>query len=116
MALKRKKKTSRRRVMQLDELKPKKKRLRAKRRVYRRKIKARKISSQEAAEQALKERRAKAKKIKRIDNASLYAGSAMYYYCHDCGLESDVRGESDFSPVCHTCGPCQSMKDKGWLE
>lgn len=51
-----------------------------------------------------------------VDNAALYAGSQMYYYCHSCKHLADVL------PECHTerprqlCNFCQVMKDLGWLE
>ena len=64
----------------------------------------------------LAKRKAKAKKDGRVNNASLPAGACMYYYCYGCGLESDVRGEGDFSPVEHHCPPCREMKEKGWLD
>lgn len=70
--------------------------------------------NKEQAVKALEKR--KANPPKRIDNASLYAGSPMYYYCHSCGALADVLGEE------HTCAPrrlcedCQEMNEKGWLK
>ena len=82
----------------------------------RRKKKTPALKGKAGALVALKERKQRAKKEGRVNNASLPAGSAMYYYCYTCGLESDVRGEDDFSTVCHTCPACRNMKDMGWVE
>ena len=55
-------------------------------------------------------------KPKQIDNASLYAGSPMYYYCYTCGHESDCLPEGHFDRPSHICGECQALKSLGWLE
>lgn len=69
----------------------------------------------EAALKALKERQNNPPK--EIDNASLYAGSPMYYYCESCGHLADVLPESDFSSrPKELCKDCQTMKYSGWLE
>jgi hypothetical protein len=69
---------------------------------------------QESAISALEIRRSDRPKQK--DNASLHAGSMMYYYCRMCGHESDVRGEGDFSPVRHYCNSCEKMRTAGWVD
>jgi hypothetical protein len=69
--------------------------------------------SKEQALKALEKR--KAHPPKRVDNASLYAGSPMYYYCRSCGALADVLGEEHISPPRHLCDDCEEMKDKGWL-
>jgi len=51
-----------------------------------------------------------------IHNASLYAGSPMYYYCVSCGHKSDVLSESHFCKPKSLCKECQALKDCGWLE
>lgn len=53
---------------------------------------------------------------KRINNADLYAGSPMYYYCVSCGHQSDVLPETHFGRPRQLCGECQALKDAGWLE
>jgi hypothetical protein len=53
---------------------------------------------------------------KHIDNASLYAGSPMYYYCRMCGHESDVLPESHFGAPRRLCTACQHCKDMGWFD
>lgn len=58
----------------------------------------------------------KANPPKRIDNASLYAGSPMYFYCVLCGHLADTKPESFTTPIRKLCGECQTMKDMGWLE
>jgi rubrerythrin len=67
---------------------------------------------QEKAVAAFKER--KANPPKQIDNASLYAGSSMYFYCNDCGGVADILPECYGTIPKHTCPDCQEMKDKGW--
>lgn len=53
---------------------------------------------------------------KQIDNASLYAGSPMYFYCVSCGAPSDIKSENYLTPPKKLCPECQAMKDAGWLE
>jgi hypothetical protein len=57
-----------------------------------------------------------ANKPKRINNESLKAGSAMYYYCRMCGAQHHERAESDCSPVPKLCAPCQKLANAGWDE
>ena len=68
----------------------------------------------ESATQALKDRRAN--QPKRIDNASLYAGSPMYFYCVSCGHLADTKPEDYRTPPKKLCTECQTLKDCGWLE
>jgi hypothetical protein len=69
----------------------------------------------EAAVAALRERREN--KPNPIDNASLPAGSPMYYYCISCGHLSDTKPENWFvGQPRKLCSECQAMKDLGWLE
>lgn len=68
-------------------------------------------------EQALTDfRKRKAHPPKQIDNASLYAGSPMYYYCIMCGWTSDVLPESFVGTPKHLCSECQKIKDMGWFD
>lgn len=70
----------------------------------------------EFALNALKERRKISANSKKINNAELYAGSPMYYYCQTCGAKSDVL------PEAHTCKPkkycdeCQALINLNWME
>ena len=50
----------------------------------------------EAALQALATRRQENAAKEKIDNASLPAGSSMYYYCISCGGLADVKNEGWF--------------------
>ncbi|HSX39232.1 MAG TPA: hypothetical protein VLI92_01440 [Candidatus Saccharimonadales bacterium] len=51
-----------------------------------------------------------------IDNASLYAGSPMYYYCTSCGHLSDKLPEDwHLELPAKLCPECKSLKDLGWL-
>jgi hypothetical protein len=52
-----------------------------------------------------------------IDNASLVAGSPMYYYCVSCGHLADTKAENwAITPPKKLCVECQALKDLGWLE
>jgi hypothetical protein len=68
----------------------------------------------EYALEQLKKRREKNKDIKKVDNASLYAGSPMYYYCRVCDEEMKL-------PETHTCAAptlceeCKALRERGWL-
>lgn len=63
----------------------------------------------------LAERRAS--RPEKIDNASLPAGSSMYYYCRACGHQADVLSEGWFLyPPKKLCSECQALADLGWLE
>lgn len=48
---------------------------------------------------------------KQMDNSSLYAGSPMYFYCKNCGHESDRKPESYTSSPRRYCAPCKELKD-----
>ena len=50
-----------------------------------------------------------------INNASLYAGSSMYFYCKHCGFLSDTLPETYITPPTCCCGKCSSLKRNGWL-
>lgn len=51
-----------------------------------------------------------------INNASLYAGSPMYFYCRHCGHESDVLPESYTTRPKRECSGCLILINNGWLE
>lgn len=57
----------------------------------------------------------KKRQPKHINNADLYAGSPMYFYCVECGHESDVLPESYTCRPKQLCVKCQELKDKGWI-
>jgi hypothetical protein len=62
---------------------------------------------------------AKRKKVntpKMIDNASLPAGSSMYYYCKACDALVAVKPESWFlDPPPKHCQDCLPLKVLGWI-
>lgn len=63
---------------------------------------------------ALLERRQANPPVK-IDNASLYAGSPMYFYCKLC--EGTIALPETFTCAVPTyCDPCELIKDMGWLK
>ncbi len=66
------------------------------------------------AQEQLKHRRAN--RPKQIDNASLHAGSSMYFYCATCGALSDVLPEGYLGRPKKTCEECAALKEAGWLE
>lgn len=75
------------------------------------------MSEREKAFAALEERKLKAEKEGQIDNASLHAGSPMYYYCRFCGLQSDELPEGWYVELPKkVCADCQIMEAKGYLE
>jgi hypothetical protein len=49
-----------------------------------------------------------------IDNASLYAGSPMYYYCRHCGLLACTMSEGHWGRPSRVCDDCADMKE--WLK
>lgn len=63
---------------------------------------------------ALEERRKNPPR--RVENASLIAGSPMYYYCISCGYTSDVLPECHISKPTKLCTECAALNELGWLE
>jgi RNA polymerase-binding transcription factor DksA len=59
--------------------------------------------------------RRKQHKPKQIDNASLHAGSPMYFYCRECGWPSDTLPESFIGTPKKLCAECQKLEERGWL-
>ena len=56
-------------------------------------------------------------KGKKIDNAKLYAGSPMYYYCEGCGVLVDTKPESWFlDPPPKHCEDCDMLKKEAFLD
>lgn len=54
---------------------------------------------------------------KKIDNASLYAGSPMYYYCRGCGEHTQTLSEGDYyTKIAKYCNPCQILNDHGLIK
>lgn len=67
--------------------------------------------------EAYKERRKKYMG-KQVDNASLSAGSCMYYYCRRCGEMTDFRSEMDFGGdfICRICNSCKELENSGYFK
>lgn len=63
---------------------------------------------------ALRKRRKN--KPEQKNNALLYAGSPMYYYCESCGHLSDMLPENHVGEPKRLCDECQALKDLGWLK
>jgi hypothetical protein len=51
-----------------------------------------------------------------IDNAALYAGMAMYFYCSAGGHVAEILPEDYLVRTRRLCAECQALKDCGWLE
>lgn len=64
---------------------------------------------------ALAERRQKNAGLERKNNAELYAGSPMYYYCRLCGAEI-VLPECHDPPAPSHCSDCSDLRELGWNE
>lgn len=71
------------------------------------------MSEKEEALIALAER--KSNPPEQIDNASLYAGSPMFFYCKICE-GTIVLPESFTCAVPKLCVECDFLKEMGWLE
>ena len=63
---------------------------------------------------ALEERKEKARKVKKVNNASLPAGSEMYYYCRICSTLTDVLPEDHVNPPRGYCSDCEKMFEAGF--
>lgn len=61
------------------------------------------------------EKRKKENEGKQIDNASLPAGSPMYYYCKFCGEHTETLAESHWSAPKTTCDPCNALHIHGLI-
>lgn len=70
------------------------------------------LAGKDAALAELEQRRANPPE--RIDNASLYAGSPMYYYCKLCGWLAETLPEEHNQIPKQLCAKCQQLRDKGW--
>jgi hypothetical protein len=76
------------------------------------------LATEKGKEYALKklaERREKNKGKERVNNANLYAGSPMYYYCIVCGEEMTLPENHTCAAPKH-CDECKALLDCGWLE
>jgi hypothetical protein len=51
----------------------------------------------------------------KIDNASLRAGSPMYFYCRICRALAATLPEGFLSPPPALCDECAALKKHGWL-
>lgn len=70
--------------------------------------------SQKTMLAGLKRRKKEAKGIEKINNATLYAGSPMYYYCRLCGLLAATLPETHSCPAPRYCEPCDRMLDQAF--
>jgi hypothetical protein len=60
---------------------------------------------------------------KQVNNASLPAGSPMYFYCKHCGVHTATLPEDYLSTPKRVCDECQALVNEGamtivkrWLE
>ena len=70
-------------------------------------------TEKQLALEALQQR--KANKPPKVDNASLPAGSPMYFYCKICGHVAAVLPEDFMSTPPKLCENCAFLKEMGWL-
>jgi RNA polymerase-binding transcription factor DksA len=70
--------------------------------------------AEEAQLQALLKRRENNKNIKKVNNADLYAGSPMYYYCQSCDGEMSLP-ESHLCAAPTLCSYCKELVESGLL-
>ena len=81
-------------------------------------MKTKRLATEQGKEFALKalaERRAESAKTEPINNASLYAGSPMYFYCRTCGAIADVLPEAYISEPKDYCDECKALIDLEWM-
>ena len=62
------------------------------------------------------ERYKKHSQEKKIDNAKLYAGSPMFFYCHGCTCHVATLPENYITPPPKYCDSCRVLVDHGLLE
>lgn len=67
-----------------------------------------------AALAGLADRRARHRNEKPVDNASLPAGSPMFYQCIGCGAPIVMHEGWITKPDC--CVECEALRRLGWLE
>jgi len=72
-------------------------------------------AKEKAIEQFLQRKQYSAQ-IEKIDNAGLFAGSPMYFYCQYCGVPTEVLAEDFLFPPYSSCSQCLGLKKEGWLD
>lgn len=72
-------------------------------------------AEQETDLRALLERRERNKDIVKKNNAALWAGSPMYYYCRSCDEEMALP-ESHTCAAPRLCRGCQGLVNQGLLK
>jgi len=60
-------------------------------------------------------RKARNAKIEKVDNASLYAGSPMTYYCRHCGELTAELPEGYLGKPRTICEPCEVLRAHGLI-
>lgn len=63
----------------------------------------------------LDQRRALASQSPRIDNAELYAGSDMYYYCRVCSTQHFTVNELYAGTIPGLCADCDQLQSFGMI-
>jgi hypothetical protein len=69
-------------------------------------------AKQKAIEQYI--RRTKIAKSAKISNENLPAGSAMFFYCGECGLMVEKLPEDYIFPPHRLCSQCKGLIELGW--
>ena len=65
------------------------------------------MSKKQEALSRLAKRKAEAEKIEQINNADLYAGSPMHYYCRSCDLLAQTLPECHAERPRRYCDACE---------
>lgn len=55
------------------------------------------------------------KDLEHVDNASLYAGSPMFFYCRKCRIHTVTLPESFTCKPKTICDPCKVLVDHGLI-
>lgn len=69
----------------------------------------------EIAVRQFEKRKAENAEKPKIDNASLPAGSPMYYYCKFCGDHTETLPETHIRAPKVICDPCKVLNDHGLI-
>lgn len=70
---------------------------------------------QKAFEQFIR-RFEKSEAMDKIRNGDLHAGEPMYFYCHYCGIPTEVLPEDYLFTPYHHCSQCAGLEREGLLQ
>ena len=73
------------------------------------------VFNSEVALEAYHKRVEDNKDLEHVDNASLYAGSPMFFYCRKCRVHTVTLSESFTCKPKTICDPCKILADHGLI-